>query len=74
MDNSDFGVRERYRKILFKQLEIEYIYDKYPFRTEIIDSIVDLMAATLDGVRENADHNFAGKEEELNHMIMDYLA
>lgn len=43
VDNSDFGVRERYRKILFKQLEIEYIYDKYPFRTEIIDSIVDLM-------------------------------
>ncbi len=61
VDNSD---REAYRSYLYKQLEMEYLKERYPYETEVLDSIMDMM---LDAICSNRKTiRIAGDDKPVN--------
>jgi len=61
VDNSD---REAYRSYLYKQLEMEYLKERYPYEIEVLDSIMDMM---LDAICSNRKTiRIAGDDKPVN--------
>ena len=61
VDNSD---REAYRSYLYKQLEMEYLKERYPYEIEVLDSIMDMM---LDAICSNRNTiRIAGDDKPVN--------
>ena len=61
VDNSD---REAYRSYLYKQLEMEYLRERYPYEIEVLDSIMDMM---LDAICSNRKTiRIAGDDKPVN--------
>ena len=61
VDNSD---REAYRFYLYKQLEMEYLKERYPYEIEVLDSIMDMMLDAICSKRKTI--RIAGDDKPVN--------
>lgn len=50
--DKDMDERELYRKYLYSQLDMEVLYDRYPYDGETLDSITDLMLDVICSKRK----------------------
>ncbi len=79
--DKDVDDREIYRQILFDQMEIEKLYERYPMERETIDTVIDLMLDTICTKRKYI--RIAGDDKpsqvvksqfcKLNSMHMEYI-
>ena len=46
-EDKDTDDREIYREILYDQMDIDSLYDKYPLQRETIDTVIELMLDTI---------------------------
>ncbi len=78
---SDEDKREQYRSYLYERLEMDILYERYPYDKELLDSIMDLMLDVLCSKRKTI--RIAGDDKPANvvksqfmkvdHMHIEYV-
>lgn len=80
-DDKEPDDREIYREILFEQMEIEHLYERYPMEKETIDTVIDLMLDAICTKRKYIRISGDDKPSQvvksqfckLNSMHMEYI-
>ena len=69
--DKDADERESYRKVLSSQLEMEILYDRYPYDKETLDAIFDLMLDVICSKRKTI--RIAGDDKPVNVVRSQFL-
>ena len=69
--DKDADERESYRKVLSSQLEMEILYDRYPFDKETLDAIFDLILDVVCSRRKTI--RIAGDDKPVNVVRSQFL-